>query len=42
LFERVVSEADEKLKGRLREVDLNRTTPMDALQILAELKKQLD
>jgi DNA mismatch repair protein MutS len=42
LFERVASEADEKLKARLREIDLNRTTPMDALQILAELKQQLD
>jgi DNA mismatch repair protein MutS len=41
LFERVVSEADEQLKERIREIDLNRTTPLDALQILAELKKNL-
>jgi DNA mismatch repair protein MutS len=36
------SPADEKLRERLREVDINRTTPIDALQILQELKKSLD
>jgi DNA mismatch repair protein MutS len=41
LFERVGSEADEKVKERIREIDLNRTTPLEALQILAELKKDL-
>ena len=37
-----VSPADEQLRERLREVDINRTTPIDALQILQELKKALD
>ncbi len=37
-----VSPADEKLRERLREVDINRTTPIDALHILQELKKSLD
>jgi DNA mismatch repair protein MutS len=36
------SPADEKLRERLREVDINRTTPIDALQILQELKTSLD
>jgi len=36
------SPADEKLRERIREVDINRTTPIDALQILQELKKSLD
>ena len=38
----VTSPADEKLRERIREVDINRTTPIDALQILQELKKSLD
>ena len=29
-------------KERLREVDINRTTPLDALRILEELKKEID
>ena len=37
-----VSPADEKLKEKLREVDINRTTPIEALQILQELKKDVD
>jgi DNA mismatch repair protein MutS len=37
-----VSPADEKLRERIREVDINRTTPIDALQILQELKRALD
>jgi DNA mismatch repair protein MutS len=37
-----LSPADEKLRGRLREIDINRTTPIDALQILQELQKALD
>jgi DNA mismatch repair protein MutS len=41
LFQTMGNEADERLKERLREVDLNRTTPLDALQILAELKRDL-
>ena len=36
------SPADEKLRERIREVDINRTTPIDALQILQELKRSLD
>ena len=36
------SPADEKLKDRIREVDINRTTPLDALRILEELKKEVD
>jgi DNA mismatch repair protein MutS len=41
LFQSVINEADEKLKERIREIDLNRTTPLDALQILADLKNEL-
>jgi DNA mismatch repair protein MutS len=41
LFQIAVNEEDEKLKERIREIDLNRTTPLDALQILADLKKNL-
>jgi DNA mismatch repair protein MutS len=37
-----VSPADEKLRERIREVDINRTTPIDALQILQELKTSLE
>ena len=37
-----VSPADEKLKQRIREIDINRTTPLDALRIIEELKKDLD
>ena len=36
------SPADEKLRERIREVDINRTTPIDALQILQDLKQSLD
>lgn len=42
LFQQSLSPADEKLRGRLREVDINRTTPLDALRILEDLKKDLD
>jgi DNA mismatch repair protein MutS len=41
LFQSTVSEEDEKLKERIREVDLNRTTPLDALQLLSELQRDL-
>lgn len=37
-----VSPADERLKERIREIDINRTTPLDALRILEELKKEVD
>ena len=36
------SPTDEKLKARIREVDINRTTPLDALRLLEELKRELD
>jgi DNA mismatch repair protein MutS len=42
LFQAAVSDADEKLKERIREVDLNRTTPLEALQILADLKREIE
>jgi DNA mismatch repair protein MutS len=41
LFQVAVNEEDERLKERLREVDINRTTPLEALQILSDLKKDL-
>jgi DNA mismatch repair protein MutS len=34
--------ADERLKQRLRDVDINRTTPIEALQLLEDLKKELE
>jgi hypothetical protein len=37
-----MSAADEKLKERIRDIDINRTTPLDALRLLEELKKDLD
>jgi DNA mismatch repair protein MutS len=36
------SPVDDKLRERLREVDINRTTPLDALRLLEEMKKDLD
>jgi len=33
------SAVEERLRDKLREVDINRTTPLDALQLLQELKK---
>jgi DNA mismatch repair protein MutS len=36
------SPADEKLRERIREIDINRTTPLDALRLLEELKRELD
>ena len=36
------SPAAERLRERLREVDIDRTTPLDALQLLQELKKEVD
>jgi DNA mismatch repair protein MutS len=41
LFQQV-NPADEKLREKLREVDINRTTPIDALRILEELKKEIE
>jgi DNA mismatch repair protein MutS len=42
LFQTVAAEADDKLRVRLREVDVNRMTPLEALQVLADLKKELE
>ena len=42
LFQAPASPADEKLRERIREIDINRTTPLDALRLLEELKKELD
>jgi DNA mismatch repair protein MutS len=42
LFQAPVSPLDEKLRARIREVDINRTTPLDALRLLEELKQELD
>ena len=36
------SPADEKLREKIRDVDINRTTPIDALRILEDLKKDVD
>jgi DNA mismatch repair protein MutS len=33
---------DDKLRDRIREIDINRTTPLDALRLLEELKKDVD
>jgi DNA mismatch repair protein MutS len=35
-------EPDDRLRERIKEIDLNRTTPLEALQILSELKKALE
>jgi DNA mismatch repair protein MutS len=37
-----VSPADERLKERIREIDINRTTPIEALQFLQDLKKDVE
>ena len=34
--------ADEGLRERIREIDLNRTTPLEALQILSDLKRDVE
>jgi DNA mismatch repair protein MutS len=33
---------DDKLRDRIRDIDINRTTPLDALRLLEELKKEVD
>ena len=33
---------DERLREKIREIDLNRTTPIEALRLIEELKKDLD
>jgi DNA mismatch repair protein MutS len=42
LFQTQASEPDEQLRERIREIDLNRTTPLEALQILSDLKKDIE
>jgi DNA mismatch repair protein MutS len=42
LFQAAPSAADEKLRERIREIDINRTTPLDALRLLEELKKEVE
>lgn len=42
LFQPQASPADEKLRERIREVDINRTTPLEALRLLEELKRDID
>lgn len=42
LFQVAVNEADERLRARLREMDLNRMTPLEALQALSELKREVE
>jgi len=37
-----VAPVDERLRERIREIDLNRTTPLEALQILSDLKRDLE
>jgi DNA mismatch repair protein MutS len=34
-------EPEDQVRERIREIDVNRTTPLEALQILSELKKQV-
>jgi DNA mismatch repair protein MutS len=36
------TESADRLRDRLKEIDLNRTTPLEALQILSDLKKDAD
>ncbi len=42
LFQVPPEPADDALRGRLRAVDLDRTTPLEALQLLADLKKDAE
>jgi DNA mismatch repair protein MutS len=42
LFQAVTDPAADKLRERVRELDLNRTTPLEALQILSDLKREID
>jgi DNA mismatch repair protein MutS len=35
-------ELEDRVRETLREIDLNRTTPLEALQILSDLKKEVD
>ncbi len=37
-----VSPVEERLRDRLREVDVHRTTPLDALQLLEDLKREAE
>ncbi len=42
LFQTVADPAADKLRERVRELDLNRTTPLEALQILSDLKREIE
>jgi DNA mismatch repair protein MutS len=42
LFQAAASPADEKLRERIREIDINRTTPLEALRLIEELKKEIE
>ncbi len=36
------SDGPDTIRERLRELDLNRTTPLEALQLLSDLKRELE
>jgi len=36
------SPADERLRERIRDIDINRTTPLEALRLIEELKREID
>ena len=36
------SPADDKLRERIRDIDVNRTTPLEALRLLEELKREIE
>ncbi len=38
----IPAEANDAIRERLREIDLNRTTPLEALQILSEMKREVE
>jgi DNA mismatch repair protein MutS len=36
------SPADERLRERIRDIDINRTTPLEALRLIEELQREID
>ena len=42
LFQAAVEPAADTLRERIRDLDLNRTTPLEALQILSDLKRDIE
>ena len=42
LFQAAPADPNDGLRERIRELDLNRTTPLEALQILSDLKKEVE